>query len=418
MSVPSRPAVGALDVAAVRRDFPILNQRVHDGKPLVYLDSAATSQKPLEVIEAVRTYYREYNANVHRAIHTLGERATAAYESAREKVARFINAPAAHSVIFVKNTTEAINTVALGYARAHLRPGDEIVITPMEHHSNLIPWQQAARATGAELRYLPMTDDGRLILDELDSLIGPRVRMVAITHVSNVLGTINPVRLIADAAHRRGAAILVDGAQSVPHRPVDVQALDCDFLAFSGHKMCGPMGIGVLYVKEAFLDRLEPIFFGGEMISRVSYESATWKDPPWRFEGGTPNVGGAIGLGAAVEYLERLGMEAIASHEASLTRYAVERLQEIPGIKLFGPQERAGLVCFNLDDIHPHDLATVVDREGVAVRAGHHCAQPLTRRLGVAATVRASFYLYNDESDVDRLVAALWQAKEFFGHGA
>lgn len=420
MKTPSRPVAAAdsLEVERVRQDFPILQQMVHGDKPLVYLDNAATSQKPSAVIEALDEYYRTYNANVHRAIHTLGEKATEAYEAARAKIARFIHAPAARQIVFLKNATEAINAVAIGYARARLRPGDEILITPMEHHSNLIPWQQAASSTGARLRYIEMTEDGRLVIDDLDSVIGDRVRLVAVTHVSNVLGTINPVRRIADAAHRRGAVVFVDGAQSVPHRPVDVQALDCDFCAFSGHKMCGPTGIGVLYGKEDALDAMEPVFFGGEMISHVSYESATWKELPWKFEAGTPHIAGAIGLGAAVDYLESVGMERIHAHERQITRYAVERLRELPGITLYGPEERAGLVCFNLDDIHPHDLSTVIDQEGIAIRAGHHCAQPLMRRMGVAATARASFYLYNTEAEVNRLVASLRKAKEFFDDGA
>lgn len=398
------------------KDFPILHQEVN-GHPLVYLDSAATSQKPIQVIEAVEQYYRTYNSNVHRGVHTLGTRATDAYEGAREKVRGFINARSTKEVIFTRGTTTGLNLVAHSYARAHLREGDEIVISPAEHHSNLIPWQQAAKATGATLKYFELEPDGTIDLEKAKQKITERTKIVAIGHVSNVLGTVNPVKELAKAVHVVGGVIVVDGAQSVPHMKVDVQELDCDFLAFSGHKMMAPTGIGVLYGKEALLERMEPLEFGGEMIDHVDWYDSTWKELPWKFEGGTPIIAGAVGLGAAIDYLQSVGMDTIESHDRNLAAYAIEQLEKIDGLTLYGPkQDRMAVITFNLDNIHPHDVATVLDAEGIAVRAGHHCAQPLMRWLNVTATARASFYLYNSEEDIDHLVKGLQKTKEYFGH--
>lgn len=400
----------------IRKDFPILDQKVN-GRPLVYLDSAATSQKPRAVTEALVRYYESDNANVHRGVHTLASRATEAYETARIKVASFIGAPSERQIVFTRGTTEGLNMVAFGYARKHLAPGDEIVLTSMEHHSNLIPWQQAAQATGASLRYVPLQPDGTVALPDIAAAITPRTRIVTMTHISNVLGTINPIRETAALAHRVGAVMVVDAAQSVPHIPVDVQELECDFLAFSGHKMMGPTGIGVLYGRMEALERMDPVHFGGEMIETVELFSATWKDVPARFEGGTPIIAGAIGLAAAVDYLRQIGMEAIREHGERLTAYALDRLRAIPELTVYGPgMPRGELVTFNLGRIHPHDVATVLDSEGIAIRAGHHCAQPLMRELRAAATARASFYVYNTESDIDALVAGLATVKEFFQH--
>lgn len=407
-----------MNAKELRKDFPILSERVN-GHRLVYLDNAATSQKPRQVIEALVRYYEHDNSNVHRGVHTLGSRATEAYEAARERVARFIRARSPQEVVFTRGTTESLNMIAHGYARAKLREGDEIVLPPSEHHSNLIPWQQAARATGATLRYLPLQPDGTIRLEDVEAAVTHRTKIVAIAHVSNVLGTVNPVREIADIAHRHGAIIVVDGAQSVPHMPTDVVEMDCDFLAFSGHKMLGPTGIGVLYGKAELLAEMEPTYFGGEMIDVVDLYESTWKEAPWKFEGGTPIIAGAIGLAAAMDYLDRVGMAEVERHDAALAAKAVERLAEIDGVTIFGPppgQSRAGLVTFNLCHVHPHDLATVLDARGVAIRAGHHCAQPLMRLFNVPATARASFYLYNTEEDVDALVDAVLEAKEFFGH--
>ncbi|MEC5424966.1 cysteine desulfurase [Virgibacillus sp. C22-A2] len=403
-----------MDVKAIREQFPILHQEVN-GHPLVYLDSSATSQKPQSVIEAVDTYYRYDNSNVHRGVHTLGTRATEKYEGAREKVRRFINAASTAEVIFTRGTTTAINTVANSYARANLQPGDEIVITPMEHHSNIIPWQQAAKATGATLKYIPLQSDGTISLSDARETITTNTKIVGITHVSNVLGTVNPIKEIAKIAHENGAVLLVDGAQGAPHLKIDVNELDCDFYAFSGHKMCAPTGIGVLYGKRAILEEMEPFEFGGEMIDFVHLHDSTWKELPWKFEGGTPIIAGAIGLGAAIDFLNDIGMDAITEHEKKLADYAMKQMRTIDGITIFGPEERAALVTFNLDDVHPHDTATALDAEGIAVRAGHHCAQPLMRWLEVTATARASFYLYNTEEDVDRLVNGLLKTKEYFG---
>ncbi|MGX1983538.1 L-selenocysteine selenide-lyase (L-alanine-forming) [Thermolongibacillus altinsuensis] len=404
-----------MDVKELRKLFPILDQEVN-GKPLVYLDSAATSQKPLPVIEAVNNYYREYNSNVHRGVHTLGTKATDAYEGAREKVRRFIGAKSTEEIIFTRGTTTAINLVAASYGRANLREGDEIVITYMEHHSNIIPWQQVAKQTGATLKYIPLQEDGTIRLEDVENTVTPNTKIVAVVHVSNVLGTINPVKQIAEIAHRNGAVIVVDGAQSTPHMKINVQELDCDFFAFSGHKMCGPTGIGVLYGKKALLEKMEPIEFGGEMIDFVGLYESTWKELPWKFEGGTPIIAGAIGLGAAIDFLEEVGLDQIAKHEHKLAQYALEQMSQIEGITIYGPKERAGLVTFNLDDVHPHDVATVLDAEGIAVRAGHHCAQPLMKWLNVTATARASFYLYNTEEEIDKLVLALKKTKEYFSH--
>lgn len=399
-----------------KKDFPILQQTVN-GKPLVYLDSAATSQKPYPVIEALEKYYKEYNSNVHRGVHTLGSKATDAYEGAREKVRKFINARSAKEIVFTRGTTASINLVARSFALPRLKEGDEIAITVAEHHSNLIPWQQVAKATGATLKYLPMEPDGTLDLNKVKEAITPNTKIVAIHYVSNVLGTVQPIREIAKLVHAHGGVISVDGAQSTPHMKIDVQDLDVDFYAFSGHKMMGPTGIGVLYGKEELLENMEPIEYGGEMIDHVDLYDSTWKELPWKFEGGTPIIAGAIGLGAAIDYLESVGMDAIAEHDRKLTQYAVEELSKIEGITIYGPKEnRVGAVTFNLEDIHPHDVATVLDSEGIAVRAGHHCCQPLMRWLNVTATARASFYLYNDDSDIDQLVKALQKTKEFFGH--
>ncbi|CDQ39159.1 cysteine desulfurase [Virgibacillus salexigens] len=404
-----------MDVKAIREQFPILNQDVN-GHPFVYLDSSATSQKPISVIEAVDNYYRGYNSNVHRGVHTLGTKATEAYEGARDKVRRFIDAESTAEIIFTRGTTTSINTVAYSYARANLQAGDEIVITPMEHHSNIIPWQQAAKATGATLKYIPLQEDGTLSLEDVRQTVTDRTKLVAVTHVSNVLGTVNPIKDIANIAHEHGAVIVVDGAQGAPHIKVDVTDLDCDFYAFSGHKMGAPTGIGVLYGKKKLLEQMEPVEFGGEMIDFVNLYDSTWKELPWKFEGGTPIIAGAIGLGAAIDFLNEIGMDQITAHEQQLAKYAMKQMRTIDGISIFGPEERAALVTFNLDDVHPHDTATVLDAEGIAVRAGHHCAQPLMRWLDVTATARASFYLYNTEEDIDRLVDGLQKTKEYFGN--
>ncbi|MDT0121914.1 cysteine desulfurase [Paenibacillus sp. RRE4] len=400
---------------SIREQFPILHQEIN-GHPLVYLDSAATSQKPRAVIDAVKHYYEYENSNVHRGVHTLGSRATDAYEGAREKVAKFINARRTQEIIFTRGTTTALNLVASSYARANCKEGDEIVLTQMEHHSNLIPWQQVAKETGATLKYIPLQQDGHIELSDVEQTITNKTKVVAIAYVSNVMGIVHPVKQIAEIAHRNGAVIVVDGAQSTPHMKVDVQDLDCDFYALSGHKMCGPTGIGALYGKKALLESMEPIEFGGEMINDVGLYDSNWKELPWKFEGGTPIIAGAVGLGAAIDFLEQIGMDEIAHHEGVLAAYATERLAEIDGLTIYGPAKRhVGVVTFNLGDVHPHDVATVLDASGIAIRAGHHCCQPLMRWLEVSSTARASFYLYNNEQDVDRLVSALIQTKEYFG---
>ena len=410
-----------LAVDALRRDFPILSRKLpvagNKGavRRLVYLDNAATSQKPRQVTEALTRYYEESNANVHRALHRLGEEATAAYEESRGTVGRFIGARSPTEIVFTRGTTESINLVAAAWGRKNVGPGDEILLTEMEHHSNLIPWQLLAAERNATLRFIPFGDDGALQLEALDELLTERTKLVALTHMSNVFGTINPVRRIIETAHERNIPVLLDGAQSVPHLPVDVKELDCDFLAFSGHKMCGPTGIGVLYGKERLLEDMPPYQGGGEMIASVWLDRATWNDLPYKFEAGTPNIAGAVGLKNAVDYLAKLGMDAVRRHEEELTRYALARLRELDDITFHGEApERGGVVSFSLGEIHPHDIAQFLDNEGVAIRAGHHCAYPIMRKLGVAATARASLYLYNTTEEIDLFVDALRRTREFF----
>jgi cysteine desulfurase/selenocysteine lyase len=398
----------------IREQFPILHQQVN-GHPLVYLDSAASSQKPKAVIDALMHYYEWDNANVHRGVHTLGSRATEGYENARINVAKFIGAKHSEEIIFTRGTTTAINLVASSYGEANVREGDEIVITQMEHHSNLIPWQQLALRKKATLKYIPMQPDGHIELEDVEKTITDKTKIVAIAYVSNVLGVVNPVKAIAEIAHRHGAVIAIDGAQSTPHMKIDVQALDCDFYTLSGHKMCAPTGIGALYGKKHLLEAMEPIEFGGEMINDVGLYESTWKELPGKFEGGTPIIAGAIGLSAAIDFLESIGMDAIQAHEKELANYAMSRLSEIEGVTLYGPRHReVGVITFNLLDVHPHDVATVLDTKGVAIRAGHHCCQPLMRWLEASSTARASFYLYNTKQDIDSLVEALIQTKEYF----
>lgn len=401
--------------AAIRQDFPILARQVHD-KPLVYLDNAATSQKPEAVLTALDDYYRRYNANVHRGVHTLSEEATAAYERARLQVARFINAASEKEVIFTRGTTESINLVAQSWGRANLGPGDEVLITEMEHHSNIVPWQILRDQLGFTLRYIPITDQGLLDLSQLDSLLTERTKLLSFVHASNVLGTINPVQDLIAAARQVGARVLVDGAQSVPHMPVDVRALDVDFLAFSSHKMCGPTGMGVLYAKRALLEAMPPWMGGGDMIREVKMSGSKWNTLPYKFEAGTPSVAEAIGLGAAVDYLSGIGMDWVAAHERALVTYAYERLSGLEGVRILGPgpEARGGLVSFTAGDVHPHDLAAILDAEGVAVRAGHHCAQPIHDRMGIVASARASMYLYNTPAEIDKLAEALEKAMAIF----
>ncbi|WP_078431314.1 cysteine desulfurase [Metabacillus halosaccharovorans] len=404
-----------MNIHDIRAHFPILNQQVN-GNDLVYLDSAATSQKPLAVIEALSTYYKEYNSNVHRGVHTLGTKATDGYEGAREKVRRFINAKSMQEIIFTRGATTALNIVAQSYGLTNVKEGDEIVITYMEHHANVIPWQQVAKITGATLKYIPLQEDGTIALKDVEETVTSNTKIVSVMLVSNVLGTINPIKEITEIAHKNGAVMVVDGAQSTPHMKIDVRDLDCDFYAFSGHKMCGPTGIGVLYGKKQLLENMEPVEFGGEMIDFVGLQESTWKELPWKFEAGTPIIAGAIGLGAAIDFLEDIGLDAIEAHEHKLAQYALEQLSQIDGMTIYGPKHRAGLVTFNIDDVHPHDVATVLDAEGIAVRAGHHCAQPLMKWLKVSATARASFYLYNTEEEVDKLVAGIKKTKEYFSN--
>ncbi len=412
------PPVPTLDVERIREDFPILAQEVN-GHPLAYLDNAATSQKPTAVIDTLRHYYERDNANVHRGLHELSRRATDAYEAARATVAGWIGAPAPSELIFTRGTTEAINLVASSWGEANLAPGDEILLSELEHHSNLIPWQLVAKKTGAVLRYLSLDDDGRLILDDLPGILGGgRVRIVAIAHVSNSLGTINPVAEIARQAREAGALVAVDGAQGAAHHPVDVEKLGADFFAFSAHKMCGPTGIGALWVRGEILERMPPYQGGGEMIDLVGKHESTWAALPHKFEAGTPNIAGAIGMAAAVEYLRTIGPEAILRHEQDLVGYALDALGDSPGVRLFGPpepSERAGVVSFRMAEAHPHDISTVLDREGIAIRAGHHCAQLVMQRFEVGATARASFYLYNTKEEVDRLVRGLDTVRSIFG---
>jgi len=404
-----------MDIKAIREQFPILDQEVN-GYPLVYLDSTATSQKPISVIEAVDAYYRNDNSNVHRGVHTLGTRATEQFEGAREKVRRYLNANSTSEIIFNRGTTAGLNFVAESYGLANVTKDDEIVITEMEHHSNIIPWQQVAKKTGATLKYIPMQEDGTLKLADVKETITSNTKIVAVAHVSNVLGTINPIKEIAKIAHDHHAVVVVDGAQSAPHMRVDMKDLDCDFYAFSGHKMCAPTGIGVLYGKRELLEAMEPVEFGGEMIDFVDLYDSTWKELPWKFEGGTPIIAGAVGLGAAIDFLEEIGMDNIAKREHELAQYAYDRLDAIEGLTIHGPKERASLITFNLDDIHPHDISTVLDMNGIAIRAGHHCAQVLMKWLNQSSTARASMYLYNTEDEIDQLVTGLMKTKEYFGN--
>ncbi|HEM0883372.1 TPA: cysteine desulfurase [Listeria monocytogenes] len=406
-----------IDIQKIRADFPILAQEINE-KPLAYLDNAATSQKPKQVIEALTHYYEFDNANVHRGVHTLAARATDAYESARGKVAKFIRAREVAEIIFTRGTTSAINLVVDSYADANIEAGDEIVISYLEHHSNLIPWQQLAKRKGAVLKYIELEEDGTISVEQAKKAIGEKTKIVALAHVSNVLGTITPIKEIAAIAHQFGAVILVDGAQAVPHMEVDVVDLDADFYAFSGHKMMAPTGIGALYGKRELLDAMEPTEFGGEMIDFVELYDSTWKELPWKFEAGTPIIGGAIALGAAIDYLAEVGLENIHAHEQALASYAMEEMSKIEGITIYGPKDaskRCGLVTFNLEGAHPHDIATILDEDGVAIRAGHHCAQPLMKWLDVSSTARASFYIYNTKEEIDALIDGLKLTKEYFG---
>ena len=406
------------DLERIRQDFPILSKEVH-GKPLVYLDNAATSQKPTQVIQALVEFYQQFNSNVHRGVHTTSMEATDRYEAARQKVADFIHAPSAECVIFVRNTTEAINLVANTWALQNIGPGDEIVTTEMEHHSNLVPWQKVAAQTGATLKLIPVTEEGILDLSSLDTVINERTRLVAAVHVSNFLGTINPVKEIGRRARQVGAHLLLDGAQSVPHLPVDVVDLDCDFLAFSGHKMLAPPGIGVLYVKHSVLEGMEPFLRGGEMVREVWYDHATWNDLPMRFEAGTPNFADAVALGTAVDYLQALGMDNVRRHEMAITSYALNAFRELEDVDILGPTDpdiHSGLITFHSSDVHPHDLGTLLDQEGVAIRTGHHCVMPMHRKLGLMASARASFYVYNTEDEIDILTQGLKKAQAYFGH--
>ncbi len=408
-----------LNVPEIKKDFPILQRKVRD-KPLTYLDSTATSQKPQAVIDAITDFYTRYNANVHRAIYELGEEATRAYEGARERIAEFIGAKDPMEIAYTKSTTESLNLIAYGYALKgkRVQKGDEVIGTVLEHHSNHVPWHFVRDLKGVALKYVDVDDDGRLRMEQYDDLITKRTKVVTLAHVSNVLGTINDVKEVAKRAHEVGAICVVDAAQSVPHMPVDVRDLDCDFLAFSGHKMLGPTGIGILYGKKEILEETEPLLGGGEMISEVHLGTAKWNDVPYKFEGGTPPVAEAIGLGAAVDYLSKLGMPAVRQHEMEVTGYALEALAKVDGVRTYGPRDarhRGGIVSFTMEKAHPHDIASILDVEGVCIRSGHHCAQPLMDRYDLAATARASFYVYNDLEDVDRLVAALQKVNEVFG---
>tara|TARA_B100000676_G_scaffold118839_1_gene118381 strand:+ start:530 stop:1768 length:1239 start_codon:yes stop_codon:yes gene_type:complete len=410
------------DVKKIREDFPILEREIN-GKRLVYFDNAATTQKPQAVIDSLVDYYQNYNANVHRGVHSLSMEATDKYEEAREKVAAFINAESSDCLIWTRNSSESLNLVAYTWGEKNIEERDEIVLTPMEHHSNLVPWQEIARRKGAKIRFIPITSDGLLDLTEIENIINDRTVLVSVVHMSNALGTINPVKQIATIAHSRGAKVLIDGAQSVPHIPTDVQDYDCDFLVFSGHKMLGPTGIGCLYAKKEILETMEPFMTGGEMVLEVTYEKASWADLPMKFEAGTPNIADAIGLGAAIDYLNELGMDNIYSHENELTFHAMCKFFELQseGVELFGPRDenlKGGVFSFNVPDVHPHDLGTVLDNMGIAVRTGHHCAMPLVKSLGVAATARASFYLYNTTDEIDVFVDALREAIRYFRHGS
>jgi cysteine desulfurase/selenocysteine lyase len=406
---------GFFDVERVRRDFPVLQQTVH-GKPLVYLDNAATSQKPQSVIDSLARYYSEYNANIHRGIHRLSEEATRAYEHVRSRVRGFINAAEDCEIVFVRGTTEAINLVAHSFGRAFVKPGDEIVITAMEHHSNIVPWQILGEQTGARLRVVPIDDEGQLMIEEIEPMLTGKTRLIALTHVSNALGTVNPISRVTQIARRRGIPVLVDGAQAVPHMKVDVRALDCDFYAFSGHKMLGPTGVGILYARSPWLEKMPPYQGGGSMISLVTLEKTHYAEPPYKFEAGTPDIGGGIALGAAIDYLTSIDLDAAAVHEQELLAYGSERLESIKGLRLIGrAHERAGVLSFVLDGIHPHDIGTILDREGVAIRAGHHCAMPIMQRYGVPATARASIAFYNTKAEIDALVRGILKVREVFG---
>lgn len=400
-----------------RKHFPILSRTVAKDKPLIYLDNAATTQKPRQVIDAISRYYSEYNANVHRGIHELSEEATVAYDNAHKTVAGFIGARNWQEIIFTKNATEALNLVAHSLARSHLKRGDEIILTEMEHHSNLVPWQQLAKQHGFVVKYIPVIGDGVIDLEAFKTLLNEKTRVVSVTHMSNVLGTITPVREIASMAHEQGALCVVDGAQSVPHLAVDVNKIDCDFLALSGHKMLGPTGIGVLYGKQELLEEMSPFLYGGDMINEVSFDDANWNELPWKFEAGTPVIAQGIGLAEAARYLEKLGMDAVFRHEKKLVKLAFEKLTAIPGVKIYGPgpqEKRGGVVSFWVDQMHPHDLASILNSEGIAIRAGHHCAMPLVLKLGVPALARASFYIYNTTEEIDALTAGIKKAQEIF----
>ena len=407
------------DAKKIRADFPVLDQIVND-EPLIYLDNAATTQKPQAVLDVLNHYYLHDNANVHRGVHTLAERATAEFEAARKKVQQFIHANSNKEIIFTKGTTDSLNIIAQSYGE-FIQAGDEIVISKMEHHANLIPWQQLVKRKQAVLRYIPLTADGHLDVQAAKTIINEKTAIVALAQVSNVLGTVNPVKEIAQLAHQHQAIMVVDGAQAVAHMPVDVQDLDCDFYCFSGHKMCGPTGIGVLYGKQALLEKMEPVAFGGEMIDFVDLYESTWTELPWKFEAGTPNIASAIGLGAAIDYLEKIGMQTIHEYEQAIVAELLPKLQQIDGLTIYGPQnpaEHTAVIAFNLDHLHPHDVASALDMQGIAVRAGHHCAQPLIKELGCFATARASFYFYNTKEEADQLVAAILATKEFFANGA
>ncbi len=406
------------DPIKIREDFPILKRAIKN-HPLIYLDSAATTQKPLQVIEAIEKYYRENNSNVHRGAYTLSEEATSLYEEARQKTARFINAETTESIIFIRNATEGINLVANSWGRSNLKEGDEVLLTQMEHHSNLIPWQLIAKEKNAKLKFIPLTPDGKLDLTNIQKLINEKTKFVSLVHISNSLGTINPVEKIIQIAHSFNIPVLLDASQSVPHRTVDVQSLDCDFLVFSGHKMLGPTGIGVLYGKYNLLDNMPPFMGGGEMINEVQLEWSDFRNLPWKYEAGTPHIAGAIGLAVAIDYLNKIGLKNIQKHDEELVTYAMESLSKLDGIKIYGPKDtRGSLVAFNLEGIHPHDVSTILDEYGIAIRAGHHCTQPIMRWLDVAATVRASFYLYNTKSDIDKLIKGLEKVKEIFNRGS
>jgi cysteine desulfurase/selenocysteine lyase len=398
-----------LDVEKIREDFPIFKRKVHR-KPLIYFDNAATTQKPIQVINAIKEYYESYNANIHRAIHTLSEEATQKYEEAREKVRKFINARSDKEIIFVRNATEAINLVMYAWGLNNLKESDEIISTVMEHHSNIVPWQFLRDKVGLKLKFIDVNSQGFLKLDELENILSKNTKLITVTHASNVLGTINPIKEIGKIAHDNGSLILVDGAQSVPHMPIDVKKLDCDFLVFSGHKMLGPMGIGVLYCKEEILENIQPFLYGGDMIKYVTLEKSVWNDLPLKFEAGTSNVEGAIGLGAAIDYLNKIGMEDIRKHEIELTKYAIDKLSNLPNLDIYGPkkaEERGGVIAFNVKNVHSHDVAQILDEDGIAIRSGHHCAMPLHQKLGIESSARISFYLYNMKEEIDNFIEAL-----------